>query len=115
VSVATGDTFLGVIYEPALNPATITTVGFTATSGTTLTGFDPLTTGGPSNGLMITLGAQSSPGLFTGGTLQEGMTTDANFAAIANTLGAAPGKLVVYGIAFNTVKNTPVSVLLLQQ
>ena len=115
VSIATGDTFLGMIYEPALNPATITTVGFTATSSTTLTGFDPLTAGGPSNGLVITLGAQSSPGLFAGGTLQEGMTTDANFAAIANTLGAAPGKMVLYGITFNIVKNTPVSVLLFQQ
>ena len=115
VSIATGDTFLGVIYEPALNPSTVTTVGFNATSSTILTGFDPLTAGGPLNGLVITLGAQSSPGLLTGGALQEGTTTDANFAAIANTMGAAPGKIVLYGITFNTVKNTPVSVLLFQQ
>ena len=115
VSIATGDTFLGVIYEPALNPGTVTTVGFNATSPTTLTGFDPLTAGSPPNGLVMTLGAQSSPGLFAGGTLQEGTTTDAHFAAIANTFGTAPGKLVLYGITFNTVKNTPVSVLLLQQ
>jgi Big-like domain-containing protein len=116
VSIATGDTFLGLIYEPALNPGTVTTVGFNATSTTTLTGFDPLTAGSPANGLVITLGTQSSPGLFaggTGGTLQEGTTTDVNFAAIANS--AATGKLVLYGITFNTVKNTPVSVLLLQQ
>lgn len=115
VSIASGDTFLGVIYERDPSPGTVTTVGFNATSTTTLTGFDPLTTGSPPNGLVITLGAQSSPGLFAGGTLQEGTTTDANFAAIANTFGATPGKMVLYGITFNTVKNTPVSVLLLQQ
>lgn len=115
VSLAPGDTFLGVIYEPDPSPGTVTTVGFNATSNTTLTGFDPLTTGSPANGLVINLGPQSSPGLFAGGTVQEGTTTDANFAAIANTFGTAPGKLVLYGITFNTVKNTPVSVLLLQQ
>ena len=115
VSIAPGDTFLGVIYEPDPSPGTVTTIGFNATSSTTLTGFDPLTPGSPANGLVITLGAQSSPGLFTGGTLQEGTPQDANFAAIANTFGAAPGKIVLYGITFNTVKNTPVSVLLLQQ
>lgn len=115
VSLAPGDTFLGVIYEPDPSPGTVTTVGFNATSNTTLTGFDPLTTGSPANGLVINLGPQSSPGLFAGGTVQEGTTTDANFAAIANSFGTAPGKLVLYGITFNTVKNTPVSVLLLQQ
>jgi Bacterial Ig-like domain (group 2) len=115
VSILPGDTFLGVIYEPALNPGTVTTVGFNATSTTTLTGFDPLTAGGPPNSFVITLGSQSSAGLFAGGTLQEGTTTDANFVAIANTFGAAPGKIVLYGITFNIVKNTPVSVLLFQQ
>lgn len=115
VNISPGDTFLGVIYEPATNPGTVTTVGFNATSTTTLTGFDPLTAGSPPNSLVITLGAQSTPGLFAGGTLQEGTTTDANFVAIANTFGAAPGKMVLYGITFNIVKNTPVSVLLFQQ
>lgn len=111
LTIASGEVFLGVIYEPGPNPGTVTTVGFTATSAA-LDGFDPLTTGNPSNGITITLGSQSSPGLFTGGTLVEGTTTDADFAVIANTFG---GKKVLYGVTFNTVRNTPVGVLLLQQ
>jgi Bacterial Ig-like domain (group 2) len=111
VTITSGDTFLGVMYEPNPRSNLATTVGFTATSSTSLSGFDPLATGNPSNGVAINLGAQSSPGLFTGGILTDGADTDPNFAAIAHIVG---GKKVLYGITFDTTKNTPVSVLLLQ-
>jgi hypothetical protein len=110
--IATGDIFLGVISEPGPSPGTTRIVGFNATSSTLLSGFDPLTSNNPSNGIVINLGAQSSPGLFTGGSLTEGADTDPNFEAIAIIVGA---KKVLYGISFDATKNTPVSVLLQEQ
>lgn len=111
VVIAAGDTFLGVISEPNPSPGITRTVGFNATSSASLSGFDPLTPN-TSNGMVISLGAQSSPGLFTGGSLMEGVDTDSNFEAITIVVG---GKKVLYGITFDTTKNTPVSVLLQQQ
>ena len=111
VSFAVGDIYLGIIYEPhTATPAR--TIGFLATSSASLSGFDPITSGHPGNGITINLGSESSFGLFTGGTLVEGLATDTNFVVIADILN---GKKVLYGITFDTQRNTPVEISLLQQ
>ena len=108
-------TFLGVIYQPSTaNPPQ--TVGFKPGScGATLCGFDPLTGGAPANGMTLTLGSETSFGLFTGGSLVD-KNTDAPFVVIANTVTVnGVAKVVLYGITFDTTANTPVAVLLLKQ
>jgi len=112
VTLTPGDTYLGMLYEPNTTPVT-TTVGFTvAPSGSSLTGFAPSSSGFPANGININLGSQTSAGLFTGGSLVQGTDNDTEFTAIANTVN---GKIVLFGITFDTTTNTPVTVLLSQQ
>ena len=106
-----GDIYLGLIYEPnAATPTRVTAFRVTSTSPVSLSGFDPVTL--TNNGITISLGNESSFGLFTNGTLVEGSATDANFVAIADAFG---GKNVLYGVTFDTQRNTPVEVSLLQQ
>jgi hypothetical protein len=81
-----------------------------AASGTSLTGFAP--SNGNANGFTINLGSQTSPGLFTDGTFVEGTATDTNLDVVANSAG---GKLVLWGITWNTTSGTAVNVLLIQE
>ena len=110
ISLTAGDTYLGMLYEPATATPT-TTIGFTVdASGTSLTGFAP--SNGNANGFTVNLGSQTSSGLFTGGTLMEGSVTDVNLDIVANSAG---GKLALWGITYNATAGTAVNVLLLQQ
>jgi hypothetical protein len=112
IALTPGDTYLGMLYEPNTTPTT-TTVGFTvAANGSSLTGFAPSTSGFPANGININLGLQTGVGLFTSGSLVQGTDNDLNFTAVANTVN---GKIVIFGITFDTTTNTPVTVLLSQQ
>jgi hypothetical protein len=111
ITLTPGDTYLGMLYEPNTTPVT-TTIGFTVQTATFLTGFAPLASGFPANGINITLGSQTTSGLFTGGILVQGSITDTEFTAIANTVN---GKTVLFGITFDATMNTPVTVLLVQQ
>jgi hypothetical protein len=113
-AVTTG-TLLGLIYQPnSANPTR--TVGFRPGGcAAALCGFDPLTSGQPSNGMTLDPGTESSAGLFTRATLVDA-NTDSPLVAVANTVSVnGVNKVVLYGITFNPTANTPVSVLLLEQ
>lgn len=120
--------YLGVIFHPNA-PRVISTqvpqitqmFGFGPNSGATLTGgsygnilSDPFSAHGTDH--VITLGTQTSPGLFTtGGTLQIGTNTISNFDVVA---GQVNGKFVLYGITLDTSNSSspqPTAVLLIQQ
>jgi hypothetical protein len=114
-STAAGGTFLGIIYKA--NAASPTqTVGFRPGGcAATLCGFDPTTSGQPSNGMTLNLGTESSFGLFTNGSLVD-TNTDSPYVAIANLITTSAGsKLILYGITFDATANTPVAVLLHEQ
>jgi hypothetical protein len=113
-TIAAG-TFLGVVYQPNTANAP-KTVGFGPGScGASLCGFDPLTAGQPSNGITLALGAESSFGLFTSGTFVD-TNTDSPFVMVAGTVVVnGTNKIVLYGVGFDNVANTPVAVLLLEQ
>jgi hypothetical protein len=121
--------YLGVLFRPnsaagpPANALRITQmVGFGPnTTGTTLTGgiyANPdrdLFSGHPTDEV-ITLGTQTSPGLFTGGTLAIGTNpVIKNFDVVA---GQVNGKFVLYGIGLDTSISSspqPTAVLLIQQ
>lgn len=119
--------YLGVFFRPNSapgtfqNPAHITQmVGFGPNTGATLTGGIFVSPGGDlisahPNDQVVTLGAQTSPGLFPGGTLAIGTTTIMNFDVVA---GQVNGKFVLYGIGLDTSNSSspqPTAVLLIQQ
>ena len=114
-STVAGGTFLGIIYKA--NAASPTqTVGFRPGGcAATLCGFDPSTSGQPSNGMTLDLGIESSFGLFTNGSLLD-TNTDGPFVAVANIVSTGAGsKVILYGITFDATANTPVTVVLLEQ
>ena len=114
-STVAGGTFLGIIYKA--NAASPTqTVGFKPGGcAATLCGFDPSTSGQPSNGMTLDLGTESALGLFTNATLVD-TNSDSPFVAIANIVSTNAGsKVILYGITFDATANTPVTVLLLEQ
>jgi len=120
--------YLGVFFRPNTapgtfqNPAHLTQmVGFGPnTTGATLTGgiyvspgTDPFSAHPTDE--VITLGTQTSPGLFPGGSLAVGTTMIKNFDVVA---GQVNGKLVLYGIGLDTSNSSspqPTAVLLIQQ
>jgi hypothetical protein len=120
--------YLGVIFRPNAQAVISTAVpqitqmfGFGPNSGTTLTGgtygniqLDQFSAHGTDH--VITLGTQTSPGLFTtGGTLQIGTNTISDFDVVA---GQVNRKFVLYGIALDTGNSSspqPTAVLLIQQ
>lgn len=111
-TIAVG-TFLGVIYQPDGNNK-VQTVGFKPGGcAAALCGFDPPTNS--LNGMTLTPGNETSPGLFTNGTLVDA-NTDSPLVVVANTITVdGANKVVLYGIAFDSTANTAVSVLLLEQ
>jgi hypothetical protein len=113
-TVAAG-TFLGLIYQPD-GTNKVQVVGFRPGGcAAPLCGFDPSTAGQPSNGMTLIPGAESTPGLFTGGTFVD-TNTDSPFVVVANTVMVnGTNKVVLYGITFDSTANTAVSVLLLEQ
>ena len=114
--------YLGVLYQPNQVSSIITQmVGFGGPNpGTTLTGgpynnidSDPFSA--HATNLVITLGTQTSPGLFPGGTLMIGITRITNFDVVA---GQVNGKLVLYGVGLDSSNSSspqPTAVLLIQQ
>jgi hypothetical protein len=114
--------YLGVIYQPNSQASIVTQmVGFGGpTPGTTLSGgsynniaSDPFSA--HATDVVITLGTQTNPGLFPGGTLAIGTTTISNFDVVA---GQVNGKLVLYGVGIDTSNPStpqPTAVLLIQQ
>jgi hypothetical protein len=122
--------YLGVLFHPNLAPGTLRNpghitrmVGFGPNTGTTLTGgiygnpgADPFSAHPADE--VITLGTQTSPGLFTGGTLAIGtnpVITINNFDVV---VGQVNGKFVLYGIGLDTSNSSspqPTAVLLIQQ
>jgi hypothetical protein len=122
--------YLGVLFHPNMpagslaNPGHISQmVGFGPNTGTTLTGgiFVSPGTDPFANHLtdhVITLGTQTSPGLFTGGTFAIGtnpVITIKNFDVVA---GVVNNKFVLYGIGLDTSSSSsmqPTAVLLIQK
>jgi hypothetical protein len=127
-SVILAGQYLGVLFHPNsapgtnLNPARISQmVGFGPnTTGASLAGGIYANPGtdlfsAHPNDEVITLGTQTSPGLFPRGTLTIGGTTINNFDVVA---GQVNGKLVLYGIGLDTSNSSspqPTAVLLIQQ
>jgi len=119
--------YLGVLFQPNMpvgtlaNPGHISQmVGFGPNTGTTLTGgiFVSPGTDPFANHLtdhVITLGTQTSPGLFPKGTLAIGSTTIQNFDVVA---GQVKGKFVLYGVGLDTSNSSspqPTALLLIQK
>jgi hypothetical protein len=111
LSIVNGQTYLGLVVEANASVGT-RTVGFRSSGTASLTGFDPTISGAPPNGINLVLGQQLEAGLFTGGSFSENGIAIPGFAAVGANVA---GRFVLYGIAFGADKNTPVTVLLLQQ
>ena len=102
------------------NPLSATDfVGFGPGSATSISGgiyqnigSDPFSAHGTNYG--ITLGTQTSPGLFTGSTLTIGTNTLTNFDAV---VGQVNGKFVLFGVTLDSTVTPiqPYAVLLIQQ
>ena len=114
-TILASGSFLGITFQPdGANKTQI--VGFKPVGcPAPLCGFDPSSTSPPSNGMRLDPGVESSPGLFTSGTLLDGHN-DIPFVSVANTVTVGGvNKAVLYGITFDSVANTAVAVLLLEQ
>jgi hypothetical protein len=114
-AILASGSFLGITFQPdGANSTQI--VGFKPVGcPAPLCGFDPSSSSQPSNGMRLDPGVESSPGLFTSGTLVDGHI-DTPFVSVANTVTVGGiDKAVFYGITFDSVANTAVAVLLLEQ
>jgi hypothetical protein len=117
-SLVTMGSYLGIVYDPGgAKPTQI--VGFGPGSASSITGgaFDAIDTdpfNAHLNNLTITFGAQSTNGLFTGGTIADSVT-NYSFAPLVTVVGlSSAGKVdtLILGISFDFKSNTPVLIFL---
>lgn len=92
ITLTPGDTYLGMLYEPNATPTT-TTVGFTVGRADRRSSVLPLRPPASPQNLPVARWYRAD--------------TDSEFTAVADT--------VLFGITFDTITNTPVTVLLSQQ